>query len=34
MICAMTSVDPLIGRVLAAVVNVIVDPAGASSGTF
>ena len=33
MIWAMTSVDPLIGKVLAAVVNVIVDPAGASSGT-
>jgi hypothetical protein len=30
----MTSVDPLIGSVLAAVVNTIVDPAGASSGTF
>src|SRR4051794_7359045 len=31
---AMTSVDPLIGNVLAAGGNVIVDPTGASRGTF
>ena len=32
--CAMMSVDPLIGSAVASDVSVMVDPLGASSGTF